>query len=288
MDGLESRKAAMEREHALVEPQISVVSAEVDQLRTQVNALSSAQINVRTEVKDVKAASHALAEKLAETNAAVALAQSDNTKLRSQIVHEPEKLKQSLKDMTNQVHAGRATTAEQSAKLKAQQAKLSNYSRVQDKVGSRTELMQSALTEANNVAKLRRSVAEQSALALALEGTVSDLGAQEAQLKENMSAAQEKLFQLQRGFESKRVTAAAALEQVQAEKDALERMLASQRAQAEQAENCLALKKQQLAAHAAEHARTMSQMKGQYSKLQQAVGDYHTKMAEVIHQASMA
>lgn len=288
VEELETRAASMGREHARVEPQIAAVQAEAEQAKAQVNQLAGVQTSLRVEVKEEKAASQAVADKLAEVNAQIAVVQSEAAKVRAQIVHEPEKLKQALKDMTAQMHQGRNLTNAQSSKLKALQAKLSNYGRVEDKITARTELMQSALGEANNVAKLRRSVADQHAQASALEAVVSELGAQEEQLKENMSNAQEKLFQLQRSFESKRVTATAALEQVQAEKDQLERMLSSQRAQAEQAENCLALKKQQLAAQSAEHQRTMSQLRGQYSKLQQVVGEYHTKLADVIHQATTA
>jgi kinetochore protein Nuf2 len=285
---LEKQRTLMAEAHESIKPQIATVQVDVESLQAQLQALVTEQTTLREEMKAAKAISSELSTAISERNVEILSVQGENTKLKSQIIPEPEKLKQSLKDMTNQMQTNRADLTHQTTKLKAQQSRLIQLSKLEEKVTKRVELMRSFQNEQHALQKLRKIVAEQTTRQQEIEGQTDDLTAQEDSLKENLSAAQEKLFSLQKNFESKRLTAQSALEQVTSEKDALEKLLTSARNQQEQNENIMQIKKHQLTNLQSEHARTMGSLRGKYLTLQQAVGEYHEKLAGVMSQASMA
>jgi kinetochore protein Nuf2 len=280
---MQARRAQKAEQAANVEAQLASVTAEGDIARAAVNQLSVTQHQLRTEIKEEKDASHAIAEKLSAVMAQVAAAQAELAKVNSQIVHEPEKLKATLKDMTNQMQQGRALTQVQTHKLKSLQNTLGQYSRVEEKVSSRVELINSAAAAATNVHKLRKSIADQAAQSAAISASMSELDSQEETLKENYNQAQDKLLALQAQFEGRRIKAAAALEQVESEKEALERELQSQRQTQAAADALVQQKRQMLQLSQQKHAAQMVQMSEKCEKLRDAAGSYHAHLEQVMH-----
>ena len=284
-DELERQRNAMQAEHENIKPQIVQVQQEVEQLQTQLHALVQEQTNLREEMHTAKNISSELKVQISDKNNEIAAIQNENARLKAQIIPEPEKLKQGLKDMTNQMHTNRSELSNQTFKLKGQQTRVTQLQKLEEKLSKRVELLRSFQTEQQLVGKLRKLLSDQNEKEQELLSQIDDLTHQEDGLKENLSQAQEKLFSLQTSFETKRLTAQQALEQVSQEKEALEKLLASAKSQQEQNESLMAIKKQQLATLQSEHARTIASLKGKYSTLQQTVNEYHEKLALVMNQA---
>jgi kinetochore protein Nuf2 len=286
-DELERQRAQLAAQHESIKPQIVSVQVEVESLQAELHTKVTEQTALREEMKQTKAISSELATQIKELDVHILSTQQENSQIRSQIIEDPEGLKQGLKDKTNQMQANRAAISAQGAKLKQQQARLAQLTKLEEKVVKRVDLLRSFQSEQGAYAKLKRQVADQTQVEQQVEEQVRDLAAQEDSLKENLSLAQEKLFSLQANFEAKRATAASALEQVQGEKEGLEALLASTRSQQEKNEQAMAMKKQQLVALQEQHQRTVANLKGKYATLQQAVGEYHEKLAVVMSQATL-
>lgn len=285
VDELERQRMILSEQHESIKPQIASVQVEVETLQGQLQTLVSEQHTLRDEMKNMKGVSSELSEKISELQVEIVSIQGENVHLKSQILPEPDKLKGSLKDMTNRMHQGRSELLQQSSKLKMEQVKLVQLQKLEEKLTKRVELLNSFSNEQQSVLKLRKLLQEQTEKGSELSQGCDDLGQQESSLKENITQAQEKLFSLQQSFESKRLTATQALEQVLEERSSLEKLLATHKSQQEQNEMCMQIKRQQLQALQQEHARTMGNLRGKYVTLQQAVSEYHDKLAIVMNQA---
>lgn len=283
---LERQRGQMADQHEAIKPQITSVQVDVESLQAQLHALVTEQTTLREEMKVVKGASSDLSTAIKERDVAVLSLQQENSRIRAQIIDDPEGLKGVLKEMTNRMQGNRSDISAQAGRLKAQQARLTQLTKLEEKVAKRVDLLRSFHQEQQALSKLRRQYQDQAQVESEVAQQASDLAQQEEALQENLSAAQEKLFSLQANFEAKRATAAAALEQVQGEREGLEALLASTRTQHEKNEQAMAWKKQQLAALHEQHARTVGNLKGKYATLQQAVGEYHDKLAQVMQQAN--
>jgi len=284
-DDMEIKRNQMAAAHVEIAPQLVAVQTEVEELKATVNNLVSTQSSLREEIKTVKQSSSHVAEKISERVREIESLETENTRLKSQIVHEPEKLKAKLKEMTAQVTNNREDASTQSSKLKHLNRNLSELDRLEEKLQARLEMLRTISNEQQALARLRKQVADASNNESDLRQQLDEFQQQEDSLKENISCCSEKLYQLQTDFESKRVTATHALQQVTQERDRLATLVSAARSQNEQNESIMLIKRQQLQALTQDHARTMNNLKNKYQVLQQTVKEYHEKLAMVMEQA---
>lgn len=285
-DELESRRAVLEKDASRIEAEFASVDEERKVAKNQVVTLAGEFRTASNKSQEVKAEGQALKEQLEQRNASIAATQAEIAKVRAQIVHEPEKLLATLKDMQSQMQSGSLLRASQTAKLKSLQSRLANYSRVEDKLISRKELMESALAEASNVRKLRKNIEEQSLHQKELEATISEHVSTEESLHNSMAEYEERVLSLREDIARELRLTENKMRKAQENQAAVRAEHAARDSLKRQADELRAAKAAEVSRAQAKHKKTMEIMKEKFQRLQEAVARYHHNIKENIDNAT--
>lgn len=295
-DQLTEKKMALEQENkslaetlhtaklqrAQEEPAIQQAESEIATLTNEVTQLHKEQLNVQKEFQQLKTQATELSEKINNHKDNLMSIRQTSTKLASQIVENPEKLKQSLLDLDTQLTTEREIVAASEKNSRDLQLKIDSLSQVEGDIDKSLSLMEENDVEMRKLQAAREKVSQ-------LQDTINkkttefkEISLKEEHIKKQIQATQEKIVRLQKQLEAKKESTSKKLEGLRnthsilsSEKSALYSQIEEISTQIREME-----KKIQLCRETSESEKEA--IRSDFAKLKAQVGFYHTQFLSAL------
>lgn len=210
--------------------------------------------------------------------------QNENIRINGFIIKDPEKLKSQVSDNSAQLNTIKTQLTEQNQIIRDKNNKLVSVNKTSDKLSERIESMNELHELMKKYKKLTHVTHDQQIECDRIELNYQQLLSDEQRLKKLLQQNTDKLVTLHTQYETKRVKAQLALEQIQAEKNDVSRFIDSEQGKITQAELQMNNKQNEFNEIINQHDQTIIQLKSKYTHLQNILQSYHQQLFQQMAQ----
>ena len=280
---LKAQLLALRAKHAEEEPYMQELGKETEALSGEINGLNKRQAGFNNEIKELKAVSNEYNDKIANDRFLILGAKQDCSKLKSQIVQSPEKIKKQLSDMSKSVENERSSVTHQEATMKDLQQRLDSLQKVEKDVKKNLALMDSLDVETSKVKTAKHQLKDATDTIAENQEELRELGNRENMLTRQLGQLKEKTDRVSRDGERALQEAQTRLNAKQQERGMLERTKTSNQARLDQNDALSREMKENIERLRKEHDAEVVGMQALCSRLESQVNNYHASLS-----ASMA
>ncbi|KTW26641.1 hypothetical protein T552_02650 [Pneumocystis carinii B80] len=176
-------------------------------LTNDLRELKKIQTALTNEIDVLKREKAEIAERLSNNQFITVNTKQECMKLRSRIVHSPEKLKQLISDMGSSLASEKSSIASLEKKSRELQNKIDAIGTVEQDILNCIKLMEECEIEIAKVEEASRKVAKHQEMVDQKELEVREVEVKDQQLNRQLANAEDKLARIQRSAEAKRETA---------------------------------------------------------------------------------
>ncbi|KAG5519301.1 hypothetical protein PMAC_001926 [Pneumocystis sp. 'macacae'] len=176
-------------------------------LTNDLRELKKVQTTLTNEIDVLKREKAEIAERLTNNQFITVNTKQECMKLRSRIVHSPEKLKQLISDMGTSLASEKSSIASLERKSRELQNKIDVIGIVEQDILNCIKLMEECEIEIARVEEASRKVAKHQEMVDQKELEVREVEIKDQQLNRQLANAEDKLARIQRSAEAKRETA---------------------------------------------------------------------------------
>ncbi|KAG4303079.1 hypothetical protein PCANB_000671 [Pneumocystis canis] len=212
-DELKRLKTKQENEVSLIKKSKEINLALTNDLRE----LKKIQTSLTNEIDVLKREKAEIAERLTNNQFITVNTKQECMKLRSKIVHSPEKLKQLISDMGTSLASEKSSIASLEKKSRELQNKIDAIGIVEQDILNCIKLMEECEIEIDRVEEASRKVAKHQEMVDQKELEVREVEIRDQQLNRQLANAEDKLARIQRSAEAKRETAQKKMSEIRKE-----------------------------------------------------------------------
>ncbi|KAI8808577.1 Nuf2 family-domain-containing protein [Cladochytrium replicatum] len=199
------------------EPQVAKLKEVNTKLIEELKELNSVKKVLSEETDELKKETKGLEEKLTNTQYLIESAKADCERLRGQIVHSPEQLKQAITELNNSVSNEKANLANVEKRIREQQNKLDAMGSVEQDLSQCLKIMEDCETELQKYrAAAQKLTAEKEGIE-AKNAELNDIEMTLQQQKKLLKRAQEMVVRQQKHQQLKRGTQEQKMEELKRE-----------------------------------------------------------------------
>lgn len=263
-------------------PEIEALGLETEALAENIAGMNQRQAEIGAELKAAKGAVQETDDAVKSARFMALNARQENERLESQVVKSPEKLKQSIADMGDELVAEKAELQALATKVRELQSRLDLYAGTCEKLEKRATNLdefgegQRRLKELQKSSRARMSEVDEN------QEAVRELTAEEQRLRKLLNTGRDNLFRLQRQFEERKHKAQLALDEVENERAAAARRNQQERQETEAKEAMARHRREELERRSAEHSADMAALRERYSGLAGDLRSYHTRLLDLM------
>lgn len=265
-----------------VEPLIQSLEDDIAALSDQMSKLHKESGGLRDDIKATKEAMNDYNDKIANDKFLLLNATRENERLKMQIVRSPDKLKSRLARMEQEIAEKKGEVEDFNGKLRELQSAALMLHKVDGKLAKRMACLKACLEDRKKSKELHNEIKTRSAACSSEEDRAHELAAAAQHLEKQFSQSQEKLFQLQKQGEQKRVAAQQALDEAERRKIELGYSIQQDKVQLAANQAIIQRKQQEVEWLAEGHKREMEQLRKHYARFAQDIANYHATVSHAI------
>lgn len=203
--------------HREEEPAVAAIKEEMARLVQNLKELKKEQVALSAALEDLKEKKGNASQKLAQTQFLLGNVKQECAKLKSRIVHSPEKLLQIIAEMNASIASEKANISQLERKSRELQMKLESLAQLEQELLRTLQGMECLQSDLHKRDELIRKVSEERDAIERQHIASKDLSIKETQMSRQLLSAQEKLSRLQKHQQERREKASARLKTLQEE-----------------------------------------------------------------------
>jgi len=252
----------------------------VKHLTDEITEYSKMHTQLERQVRDKKQHIKQLAEHSSQLKQSIAQLTADNATLKQSIVRSPDRLKRTLADLTQQLHTAKTTLDTQQQLRTQRTTTLLSLTRTHEQVKDRTSELAELKAHNERIELLTTQARDYDKENTALEQTILSVDTEETEAQKRLAAWNDKLQQLKRNYERKRMEGRLALEEVEVELRSSEAEVRDERRKREEVEREVERVRVAVQEGRVGHESCVRVMRGKGREMQRAVGVWHEKLLQ--------